>query len=89
MGADASEEARIERMASTALRSALADLIRDDVKRAIEEAKAKLDEQLPQLVAGVALQLMGRVNVELEREELVLRVELNLSGRAKPEGSGS
>jgi hypothetical protein len=56
----------------------MADLIRDEVAVALETAKAKLDAQLPALVAGISLRLMERVRVECFERELVLRVDLNM-----------
>lgn len=62
---------------SKAIMDAMHDQIEEAVKKAIEEAKVKLDGRVADIVSGVCLRVVRQVSMHQFGEELHIKVRLD------------
>ena len=59
------------------VRRAVKAQVDEAVKNAVARAKDELERRIPQIVAGLSIQVMERVSMETLGRELVIRVEMD------------
>ena len=50
--------------------------VKQEVQKAVDQAKLDLERRIPEIVAGVSLELMEYVRMETLQNELVVRISL-------------
>lgn len=63
-------------MLERAITEAIRRAVEEQVNNSIEDAKRKLDDAVPSIVAAVSLRVFGMIKMETFQRELVIRVEL-------------
>ena len=59
-----------------AVHSAIYDEVESAVESALDEAKLKLDDEIPKIVAGLGLKMIEGVSMERNGSELLIHVDM-------------
>lgn len=60
-----------------AIRTALRELVAEECKKIVEEAKSSLEKRVANIVAAVSLQVFGTVSFERMAHELIIHVKMD------------
>ncbi len=61
----------------TGVKEALESLIEEEVRAAVQQAKERLDKRVPEIVAGVAIQLHRLISIHTYGQEIRVAVQLD------------
>lgn len=57
-------------------------LVEQEVKKAVEKAKADLERRIPEIVAGITIYAMKHVNFRMGMDELTITVKMDGSAKS-------